>query len=586
MIRRRYVRTLCLILTLCLAAACSTRKATDRISEQRQDLALETPAASAERPNNLPTSQSLLKALKRPSATPTLAPLTVAGDDTVSSPEASAGLRLLTDAGLQPVLVSGESDIQIRTQPSDADKLAYERILVPIDRFPSTLEAITAQELRGVWTGSGTSPSFTTIYPSQDIVAELERLLGPSGPAVKPQSPEAVGDAVWSDLMSIGILPFDALTPRLRSLQVDGLSVVDNELVSSDWPLASRAWLHPVTERGRQALTEAAAGRPTTNRDREKLTVVAMTGVTAIARNTAAAIEQAEDYAFPARVVGPGLATADLTITSNEISFVEGCVPDNSLGLMLFCAKPEYFATLELSGIDAVGLTGNHLNDFGYANTLSSLDFYKSKGMPVYGGGADEEAARAPLILEHNGNRLAFLGTNQFGPEEYESNGSGPVSAWAGPDHPGAAYFDRAQMIADIEALKPEVDLVFAEVQHIEFDANGDYRTEPLPAQMDDFQALKDAGADVVTGAQAHAPQAIELRGNGIIMYGLGNLYFDQTWSWPTSTGLVVWHTVYEGRLLNTHLSVTVVDPDFQLRWATPLERRDVLESVYRASGW
>jgi poly-gamma-glutamate capsule biosynthesis protein CapA/YwtB (metallophosphatase superfamily) len=253
---------------------------------------------------------------------------------------------------------------------------------------------------------------------------------------------------------------------------------------------------------------------------------------------------------------------------------------------MLFCAKPEYFATLELSGIDAVGLTGNHLNDFGYANTLTSLNFYNSKGIPVYGGGANEEAARAPLILEHNGNRLAFLGANQFGPEEYESNGSGLVSAWAGPDNPGAARFDRAQMSADIEALKPKVDLVFAEVQHIEFDANGDYRTEPLPSQMDDFQALKDAGADVVTGAQAHAPQAIELRGNGIILYGLGNLYFDQTWSWPTSTGLVVWHTVYEGRLLNTHLSVTVVDPDFQLRWATPLERRDVLESVYRASGW
>lgn len=586
MIRRRPIPLLCWILAACLAAACSAQKAADPASGQRRDLPLEAPAAPAGTPTPPPTPQGLLGALKHLSASPTPAPPTVAGDDTVPPGGASAGLRLLADAGLQPVVVSGESDIRYSAQPSDGDKLAYEHILVPVDRFSSSLEAVTSKELRDVWTGSGSSPGFTTIYPSQELVAELEGLLGPSGPAVKPQPPDAVGDAVWSDLMSIGIVPFDALTPRLRSLQVDGLSVVDNELASGDWPLASRVWLHPVTERGRQAMTEAAAGRPTTNRDREKLTVVAMTGVTAIARNTAAAIEQAGDYAFPARVVGPGLATADLTITSNEISFVEGCVPDNSLGLMLFCAKPEYFATLELSGFDAVGLTGNHLNDFGYANTLSSLEFYRSKGMPVYGGGANAEAARAPLILEHNGNRLAFLGSNQFGPEEYESNGAGPVSAWAGSDHPGAAYFDRAQMIADIEALKPQVDLVFAEVQHIEFDANGDYRTEPLPAQMDDFEALKDAGADVVTGAQAHAPQAIELRGNGIILYGLGNLYFDQTWSWPTSTGLVVWHTVYEGRLLNTHLSVTVIDPDFQLRWATPPERRDVLESVYRASGW
>jgi poly-gamma-glutamate synthesis protein (capsule biosynthesis protein) len=321
---------------------------------------------------------------------------------------------------------------------------------------------------------------------------------------------------------------------------------------------------------------------------------VAVTGVTAITRNTAVAIEQAGDYAFPARLVGPDLAEADLTITSNEVSFVEGCVPDNSLGVMLFCSKPEYFAALDLSGIDAVGLTGNHLNDFGYENTLASLDLYKSKGMPVYGGGVNDEAASTPLILEHNGNRLAFLGANQFGPEEYEAysptseNGAGtlPVSAWAGSDHPGSARFDIAQMSAEIKAVKPNVDLVFAELQHTEFDAAGDYQTEPLPEQMTDFRALIDAGADVVTGVQAHAPQAIELPANGVILYGLGNLYFDQTWSWPTRTGLVVWHTVYEGRLLNTHLSVTVIDPNFQIRWATPEERREVLQSIYSARGW
>jgi poly-gamma-glutamate capsule biosynthesis protein CapA/YwtB (metallophosphatase superfamily) len=90
----------------------------------------------------------------------------------------------------------------------------------------------------------------------------------------------------------------------------------------------------------------------------------------------------------------------------------------------------------------------------------------------------------------------------------------------------------------------------------------------------------------VVTGVQAHAPQAAELRGNRLILYGLGNLYFDQTWSWETRTGMVVRHTIYEGRLLNTELLVTVIDPDMQLRWATPEERVKVLSSVFTASGW
>jgi hypothetical protein len=576
--RKPLVLTAFLVLGACLAAACGARLA--------ETPAPGGPAPSTSAPDNRPVVVSTPQAPRRGFSTPAAAGLTVARGEAVSPNGESAGLRFLAEGGLKPVAATGEADIEITDRFSDGDLLVYEHVLAPVDRFPSTLEAVTTEELRGAWTGRQPSSHFTTIFPSQEIVEELEKLLGPAGSAVKPQAPEAVSAAVWGDPTGIGIVPFEALTPRLHSLAVDGVSVVDNQVTSSDWPLAGRAWLHPRTEPGKQAVRRTAASRPTTNRDLSRLTVIAMTGVTAITRNTAAAIEQAGDYAFPARIVGPGLAEADLTTTSNEISFVDGCVPDNSLGLMLFCAKPEYYATLELSGIDAVGLTGNHLNDFGYENTLTSLDFYRAKGMPVYGGGADEETARVPLILEHNGNRLAFIGANQFGPTQYESNGAGPVSAWAGPDNPGAARFDRAQMIADIQAIKPEVDVVFAEVQHTETDAAGDYQTEPLPEQVDDFQALIDGGADVVTGVQAHAPQAVDLPGDKVILYGLGNLYFDQTWSWPTRTGLVAWHTVYEGRLINTHLAVTVIDPDFQLRWATPQERRDVLESVYRASEW
>jgi poly-gamma-glutamate synthesis protein (capsule biosynthesis protein) len=108
----------------------------------------------------------------------------------------------------------------------------------------------------------------------------------------------------------------------------------------------------------------------------------------------------------------------------------------------------------------------------------------------------------------------------------------------------------------------------------------------PIPQQVADFQALVDAGAGIVTGVQAHAPQAVELREEGIILYGLGNLYFDQTWSWRTRTGLVPRHAIYDGRLLNTELMVTVIEPDMQLRWATPEERIVVLKTIFASSRW
>ena len=100
------------------------------------------------------------------------------------------------------------------------------------------------------------------------------------------------------------------------------------------------------------------------------------------------------------------------------------------------------------------------------------------------------------------------------------------------------------------------------------------------------IEALSDGGADVVTGIMAHAPQAVELRDGREILYGLGNLYFDQTWSWPTRTGLVVRHTIYDHKLINTELLVTVIETNFQLRWATAQERIQVLRAVFDASRW
>ena len=94
-------------------------------------------------------------------------------------------------------------------------------------------------------------------------------------------------------------------------------------------------------------------------------------------------------------------------------------------------------------------------------------------------------------------------------------------------------------MVADIAALRPQVEIVVAEMQHTEFNADAQYHA-PIPEQMADFRALSDAGADIVVGVQAHTPQAVELRGdNRIILYGLGNLYFDQVRSWGTRPGLV-----------------------------------------------
>ena len=126
-----------------------------------------------------------------------------------------------------------------------------------------------------------------------------------------------------------------------------------------------------------------------------------------------------------------------------------------------------------------------------------------------------------------------------------------------------------------------DVDLVLVELQWEE-----SYDTLPIQSQIDGFRALSDAGADIVTGVQSHVPQAVEFRNGREILYGLGNLFFDQMWSQATREGLIPRQTIYDGRHLSTKLLTTVLEDFAQPRWASEAEREAILQRVNTASGW
>ena len=255
-----------------------------------------------------------------PAAKPTRGTVGIESGETVPAQALEQLLQLLNDAGAKSEQVKDAADLRLNAQSSDGAKLAWERIFVPVDRMSSVLGSITLRELRDVWTGASTSPNFATIYPDESIVPDLDVLLGPHGSTVKPQPKPALADAVWGDPMGLGILPFEDLTPRLRAIPVDDNSPTDNRFRAAEWPLATRAYLSPLTERGQAAMGRLGTPLPITNRDPNKLTVLVMTGVTAMARNSAVAIDRSGDNGFLARQVGPELAAADITTTSNEIS--------------------------------------------------------------------------------------------------------------------------------------------------------------------------------------------------------------------------------------------------------------------------
>lgn len=454
----------------------------------------------------------------------------------------------------------------------------YRQFFAAATQFDTIDPTISQETLQQIWHGEAeASAPYSQIVVLSDTLPSLVHLLGPAGPTVTGRgSTEAVRQAVWTEANTLALVPFDLLTPDLVVLAVDGQNPVENaaKFDHTQYPLIVTVYAHDLEDArvNQPVLAELLAESGGSNRDPNRLTVIAMTGVTAMVRQTAYQMDRfgAE---WPAEVVGPELAAADITAISNEVPFVPGCATNTDPNNLVFCSKPEYMAALEASGADIIGLTGNHQNDQGRANALKSLEIYEKAGLPVYGGGKDKEAAFAPLYIEHNGNRLAFLGANSYG----------PAFAWAKDDAPGSAEFDLNIMSATIRNIKAKdkADVVLAELQYQE-----SYDVQPLFDQRQNFKALTRAGADIVTGVQSHVPQAIEFEDGHLILYGLGNLYFDQMWSMATREAMIVKHTIYKGRHISTQILTTLLYDYGQPHWTTANERERILKRVFGASYW
>ena len=489
--------------------------------------------------------------------------------------------RLLSTTLSQPHFITttseasmAEASIQFDFSDSDSESdPVHTFTFAAASRFDTIDTGMTLESLQQTW--QGRNEQIETLLVLSDTLPSLTRILGPANAIVGGVADmESLIAGAWSDRMTLVIVPFDLLDPRLVVHALDGQNPVENatKFDADAYPLTITIHARGVNldpaQRGAYARLRLALGAG--NRQADRLTVLAMTGVTAMVRHTAAKMDK-YGAGWPAEVIGAELTAADITHISNEVPFIPDCETNEAEDNLTFCSKPEYLEALYASGVDIVGLTGNHQNDFGQAGALASLEIYAQAGIPVYGGGRNKEAAFAPYLLEHNGNRLAFIGANSYG----------PAFAWATDNRPGSAEFDLSIMSAMIRNLKESdrADLVLAELQYRE-----SYYTYPPQDQRWDFEALVLAGADIVTGVQSHVPQALDFHAGGAIFYGLGNLYFDQMWSEQTREGLILKHTFYEGRHISTQLLTTLLYEYGQPRWASDEERSAILERVFGAS--
>jgi poly-gamma-glutamate capsule biosynthesis protein CapA/YwtB (metallophosphatase superfamily) len=263
---------------------------------------------------------------------------------------------------------------------------------------------------------------------------------------------------------------------------------------------------------------------------------------------------------------------ADITHISHESAFSEDCPPPDPVQTSLrFCSAPRHLPLFESVGVDLIELSGNHLADWGTKALLYTLDQYEQLGFQTFAGGRDLAEARLPVTIEHNGNRLAFVGCNK----------GGPTYVWAKEDRPGALSCNDEGLMERVTQLSNEGYSVIFTFQWWESSS-----ARPLPDQVEAFRSAIEAGASIVQGSQAHRPQSLEFYSDGLIHYGLGNLFFDQMYDLPLRQEFLDRHTFYDGRHISTELITAMLEDFAQPRPMTDAERQMLLGEIFAVSGW
>lgn len=499
--------------------------------------------------------------------TPTLAEITIWADealparlrDALQSLPAGGGprLRWVDDSSAATVRVEAGPDLPLSTW-----------IYAVVAPFPTVPDAIESEALRAAWAGAD------GVLVAPATAAALTSLLGPPGDGGARVAPAAsLLDLAWDTRPALAVVPFEELAPRWKVLEIAGQSPLRRDFDATAYPLAVRFGLS-----GDRAAASLLAERirraeawPESNRDPARLTVLLMTGVTAMARGTAYQMDRL-GVTYPGALIADWAQGADLVHISNEAPFYRNC-PDAAQALYTsrFCSPPHYIELFEWLGVDLIELTGNHLLDFGRQPLLETLELYRAHGYQTFGGGANLDEALRPALIEHNGNRLAFLGANP----------AGPTQVWATETSPGSAPWDKERLYGAMAELRAQGYLPVFTFQWTE-----SYSSAPMPGQRTGFREAADAGAVIVSGSQAHQPQAFEFYQDSFIHYGLGNLFFAQMWSLPTRQAFLDRHVFYDGRHISTELLTTVLEDHVQPRPMTAAERATFLAELFAASGW
>jgi len=460
-----------------------------------------------------------------------------------------------------------KADILVTDTSSEGSVDVFKKDLIPVGHVYSLLNDVSEKNIK----------NYNLYILDSQYIGYVKAQYGVE-PKVETNLENLISTLKKSD-KNIGLVEFKDLSSSLKILSVDGNYYLDDNKGSI--PIRFYATIENQDEAFILSVMKKNLSDYGDDWSKDSLAKINMSGVVAMSRALAYKMDSLKNYDYPAEKLGSFLADADLTHVSNEASFTDTCRVYSG---MRFCSNTKYFETLKTSGVDIVELTGNHNNDFGSSNNAKSIQMYKDAGMRYFGGGLNKDDSSKILYEEVKGTKIAFLGYNY-----YDSMLKTGAIAWGSTA--GANSYTEEKMKENIEEARANADIVIVDFQFQECYSypSSDvvypicYKPLSSPDQKGTFRKAIDFGADIVIGTQAHQPQTYELYGDGVIYYGLGNLYFDQKHWIGTRQGIVLTHYFYKGKHVQTRLTPIYMDSSLQPELATKSEADQLLKSLKQA---
>ncbi|MEA3326564.1 MAG: CapA family protein [Chloroflexota bacterium] len=209
------------------------------------------------------------------------------------------------------------------------------------------------------------------------------------------------------------------------------------------------------------------------------------------------------------------LSSADITLGNLECSISNRGIAEEKT--YTFRAPIAAGESLAGAGIDLVNLANNHVLDYGPLALEDTINILASNQIQSVGAGLNATEAYAPIYIEIDGLRLAFLAFADIPSTDYDYH------TWkADANKPGIAWADEDEIRKGVQDAKQQADVVIVLVH------NGyEIKQQVVKTQQNIAHLAIDSGASLVIGSHPHVLQRIDEYQEGLIVYSMGNFVFD-----------------------------------------------------------